>query len=294
VRLRNLFLFIILSYGIALMLDILLWANLPRMNPISLSLASYGWTFARMYSPAVAAAICLHLEGRMQALKDYLKHDRRAIKQFLAAPLIAYLAVSVYLFLLLLLNLLDLERPVRILVEESRGLLTEENAKTILLLQIALSYPAALTVNSIFALGEEIGWRGYLFELTGGKLSARSLFTVGLVWGLWHSSAIALLGYNYPSLRALGIPLFAMLCVLFSLPMLKLVESTRSVLPAVSLHGAINALAAIFTVTSRLDAHQNEIFGGLGLLRMISWGIAAVVTCYLMRRPGEQSKWLPA
>jgi len=98
VRLRNLLLFIVLSYGIALMLDILLWANLPRMNPISLSLASYGWSLARMYSPAVAAAICLHLEGRMQALKDYLKHDRRAIKQFLAAPLIAYLAVSVYLF----------------------------------------------------------------------------------------------------------------------------------------------------------------------------------------------------
>lgn len=62
--------------------------------------------------------------------------------------------------------------------------------------QIA-SLPVAAVINVLPALGEEIGWRGWLLPklMPLGPLPA--LLISGVIWGLWHAPVI-LLGYNYP------------------------------------------------------------------------------------------------
>lgn len=67
---------------------------------------------------------------------------------------------------------------------------------TLVALQLALM-PGAAFINLLPALGEELGWRGWLLPkpLPLGTLPA--LLVSGVIWGLWHAPII-LLGYNYP------------------------------------------------------------------------------------------------
>ena len=54
-------------------------------------------------------------------------------------------------------------------------------------------------LNSVPVLGEELGWRGFLFprlrELIG---PGWAVLAQGIIWAGWHAPVI-LLGYNYPS-----------------------------------------------------------------------------------------------
>lgn len=93
------------------------------------------------------------------------------------------------------------------------------------------------------ALGEEIGWRGYLFPQLRSRFSfpVASLIS-GSVWSLWHFAVIVQGGY----LDAARVPLSAAL-VFFTLGLIGqsfvygwLRERSNSVWPAVCLHGVWN------------------------------------------------------
>jgi len=126
-------------------------------------------------------------------------------------------------------------------------------------------------------LGEELGWRGYLYRRLGSRPDLRTIFVVGVVWGLWHATAIGLLGHNYPQLRWAGVPLFVLYCVLLSAFMLRLVAAAKSVLPAVSFHGAVNALWGLTVLTTAVEGAAGEAFGGLGAL-----GLAALAATLIL------------
>ena len=88
---------------------------------------------------------------------------------------------------------------------------------------------AGLTVNAIFAMAEEIMWRGYLAQAFAGRPFCKKYVTIGVLWGLWHIPLIAL-GYNYGTANALpGSVLFIGFCVVMSLVLGFVVERTRSV-----------------------------------------------------------------
>jgi len=99
--------------------------------------------------------------------------------------------------------------------------------------------PGAL-LNAPAALGEELGWRGWLHEalLPLGPLRA-SLLT-GALWGLWHAPLI-LQGYNFPDAPVAGAAVMVAGCMALSPVMTALRLRSGSVLSAVLFHGAINA-----------------------------------------------------
>jgi len=74
---------------------------------------------------------------------------------------------------------------------------------------------AGLTVNALFAFGEEVGWRGFMFKALDGRGFWSVSLLTGVAWGFWHAPVI-LQGYNYPQHPLLGVPLFAVFCVLLS------------------------------------------------------------------------------
>lgn len=126
-------------------------------------------------------------------------------------------------------------------------------------MQIVLAYLAAVTLNMVFALGEEIGWRGYLYDLLGSKPTATAALIVGALWGLWHSPAIIL---------------FTALTVLFTYPQILVTSMARgSVLPASSLHGAINSIWGLTLLASRAPDETREILLGLGFTGIAAWTI---------------------
>ncbi len=113
----------------------------------------------------------------------------------------------------------------------------------VIFLLVAISgVVAGATVNLPFTLGEEIGWRGFLFkQLENQSWLKRSLIT-GTIWGLWHAPLI-LMGHNYPDHPYLGILMMVFFCVSLSFPMDWIRRKTGSILGPGALHGMINAAA---------------------------------------------------
>lgn len=102
---------------------------------------------------------------------------------------------------------------------------------------------AGATFNLPFTLGEEIGWRGFLFkQLEHFNWIKRSLIT-GTIWGIWHAPLI-LLGHNYPEHPYWGIPMMILFCVALSFPFDIIRRNTQSVLGPAAFHGMINSTAS--------------------------------------------------
>jgi uncharacterized protein len=56
---------------------------------------------------------------------------------------------------------------------------------------------AGITINTFFALGEEIGWRGFLQKELSHLGLWKSGLLIGFIWGLWHAPLV-IQGYNFP------------------------------------------------------------------------------------------------
>ena len=118
---------------------------------------------------------------------------------------------------------------------------------------------AGLTINAVFAFGEEYGWRNYLVvALKERKFVCASIF-IGIVWGIWHFPLI-LLGHNYPQHSVAGVFMMVIFCVLASFVETYFVLKTKSVFPAAIFHGTINAVAGL-NVT--LVKGGNDLLNGL-------------------------------
>ncbi len=66
----------------------------------------------------------------------------------------------------------------------------------IVAIQLA-TLPLGAFVNLVPALGEELGWRGWLLPKLLPLGTVPALLVSGVVWRLWHAPLV-LLGYNYP------------------------------------------------------------------------------------------------
>ena len=108
----------------------------------------------------------------------------------------------------------------------------------------------APAINMFPALGEEVGWRGYMmprlkerFGLLNGRLLG------GVVWGIWHWPLMLLVGYeygtNYLGAPLLGLVVWCVVCFALNTLLDILYEKTECIwVPAIA-HGAFNAIAAL-------------------------------------------------
>lgn len=109
---------------------------------------------------------------------------------------------------------------------------------------LAGSFGAGVTTNALVALGEELGWRGFLQRELTPLGFWRSSAVIGVLWGLWHAPLIAL-GHNYPQHPLIGIGMMVVLCVLLA-PLISWFRlRARSVLAAALFHGGLNASAGL-------------------------------------------------
>jgi uncharacterized protein len=106
---------------------------------------------------------------------------------------------------------------------------------------------SAFTVNLPFMLGEELGWRGYLFASTSRWSAAKRVAFTGTVWGIWHAPLI-LLGHNYPGYPFLGIVLMMVFCTLLAMLFDLSRQRSNSVWGPCVLHGIINGSSGAFVL----------------------------------------------
>lgn len=123
-------------------------------------------------------------------------------------------------------------------------------------------------INLIPAMGEELGWRGWLLPklLPLGVLPA--ILLSGVIWGLWHAPLI-LLGYNYPLAPGwLGLAAMCGMCILIGAVFSWLRLRSGSVWAPALAHGAFNAAAGFSIVFAAagevIDTTQATVLGWSG------------------------------
>jgi membrane protease YdiL (CAAX protease family) len=96
----------------------------------------------------------------------------------------------------------------------------------------------------VFALGEELGWRGFLLPRLLPLGQWRAILLSGAIWGIWHAPAI-LQGHNYPGRPVAGVFMMIVFCVLLGAIFSWLYLRTRSPWAPALAHGSINAIAGL-------------------------------------------------
>lgn len=117
---------------------------------------------------------------------------------------------------------------------------------------VALKYPWWLLWGNISALGEELGWRGFLIpKLTQVQLS-RPFVVSGLIWGVWHYPLILWGGYASSGYPLVSVLLFTIMIVCGGVFAAWLRMMSGSVWVAMFYHACHNLfLQTIFAVFSK-------------------------------------------
>jgi len=122
---------------------------------------------------------------------------------------------------------------------------------------------AGITVNTIVALGEELGWRGFLHNEWKIIGFWKSSIMIGIVWGIWHAPLI-LKGHNYPQHPAIGIFMMIVWCVLIS-PIFSYIRiRSNSTIATSILHGTLNGTGILAVMM--LKGGNDLLIGLTGLV----------------------------
>ena len=165
--------------------------------------------------------------------------------------------------------------PLDSATEEQREMLALfMNPAVMIVVTIVSGLFAGVTVNAVFAFGEEYGWRNYLVDVLREQKFVCASILIGIVWGLWHFPLI-LLGHNYPQHSVAGVFMMVVFCVLASFIETYIVIKTKSVFPAAIFHGTINAVAGLNVI---LIKGGNDLLNGMtGLSGFIVMAIVIMI-----------------
>ncbi|WP_245902829.1 CPBP family intramembrane glutamic endopeptidase [Salinigranum rubrum] len=149
-------------------------------------------------------------------------------------------------------------------------------------LVVGIQLVAALTVgpaiNTVFAVGEEFGWRGYLLPKLLPFGTRPAVVLVGVVWGVWHWPIIAMgynYGFGYPGAPWTGMLAMVAMTTATGTFLAWVTLWSESVWPAALGHGAINAVGGVGLLFSR--STDSLLLGPTvtGLLVVVPWALLA-------------------
>lgn len=134
----------------------------------------------------------------------------------------------------------------------------------------AVGYTASIFFNIAISLalfpvflGEELGWRGYLFPKLKTVMNRPAAYIVcGIIWGVWHTPAIIdglNFGKDYMGYPYMGILLMCLSCISVGIIFTWLTEKTNSVYPAAFVHAVNNNAVPLILALARNIADESRI-----------------------------------
>jgi len=225
-----------------------------------------------MFGPAIAAIVCTLFVAKepFGTLRlNKLGKGRYYLIAWLLPPLMAFLAVG--LSVLIGTGKLDLSFGTmrQVLAQYP----TSMPVQTLILVQMLQGLLLGPVINVIPAMGEELGWRGFLLPRLLPIGQWRAILISGAIWGIWHAPVI-LQGYNYPQHPVWGVLLMTISTMLLAVIFSWLYLKARSPWVAAVAHGSLNAWGALPVVF--LAAGFDTAFGGI-IISMTGWIVMGVV-----------------
>ena len=271
--------FVVLACGLAWLVSLPLWFDGGLANPLAALLLP-----VIMFTPGVAALFVVFMvqRPRPQTISEYLglwplRPLGRIIWMTVFGIIGSALLVIVGVFLAAALGLVQLDLVAfsgfAQVLEAASPIASPVPVSVIVLLQV-LTIPIGALFNGIFALGEELGWRGWLLPSLRPLGTWPALLISGAVWGFWHSPLI-LLGYNFGQANLLGVAMMIGGCVFYGVLIGWLRLRTASIWPAVFAHGAFNAAAGFLLLVVAANSTADPV--ATGPLGWVGWIVMAVV-----------------
>ena len=130
---------------------------------------------------------------------------------------------------------------------------------------------------TVFALGEELGWRGLLFpELHKSFSFLKAASISGLIWGVWHLPGMLFDGYGEGATPfAFRFAMFLLLILFTGITMAWLWSKSGSIWAVAIFHASHNVVIQMFFDRITLDKEYTEYFKG-------EFGLALVLTSFLL------------
>lgn len=243
-----------------------------------------------MLMPAVMVFVTQKIYNEPIKGKFYLR------LRFNKFVVLGVLVPMVLMFYILLLNVLITPSELglaQIYVDQLNdvGLAPEYHLITVIGSTLVNGLIAGLTLNAIFAFGEELGWRGFLQQEFSYMGPWKSSALIGFIWGLWHTP-ITLQGYNFPDNRYLGLILMPIATTFLGIIISYLTKRSGTILTAAFFHGIFNAVASFVII---LTTDYKDIYHGpFGITAIITYAsVAGLLYLFEKRRQLKNVETIP-
>lgn len=157
------------------------------------------------------------------------------------------------------------------------GALDHEVVQRLTPVRLLTLIPLGTLMGGLMALGEEIGWRGFLTPRLHAKLGfAKSTLLTGVIWAAWHYPLLLFADYNSGTPWWFGLTCFTILVVGISFLFAWLRLTSGSLWPAVWLHASHNLFIQGFfdrltTDTGPTEWWIGEFGAGLAFAALGVW-----------------------
>jgi membrane protease YdiL (CAAX protease family) len=234
--------------------------------------ALYGWT------PALAVVLILVLTGKARSRTAWADLGYRCSGRRLWLVAVA----------------------IPIVVLSTGYLVASAGGMTGLALPAGISVPrfgitclVLLPAGAISAIGEELGWHGFLLPRLASLGRVRAGLAIGLLWAVWHYPLILISGAYHGGSDVIFLALFTATVVAITFISNELRMATGSTWPSTILHGAHNASwDQLRSLTTRPTGSLDLVAGESGLVPLLLYG--AVAVWIIARRRGWAETRSPA
>lgn len=278
--------FLAVAFGLSYAGQIAVWASGGLDGPLFAIVAPF-----LMFTPAVAALVACRLEG---ARCTGLLRARAAFLPMAAAVLVPAATALVASFVIA--SALGAGPTPWIAVpggfqvpEDGPFLWSGMQGTAALLANVVLTAAWLSVMAGLLAVGEEIGWRGYLQPRLCRRFGTLpGLAAVGVLWALWHLPVL-LMGYVFPEAPVLGgLVLFPLVGVGLSFFLGWLREATDGIWAPTLAHGSYNAFFGSLVFGMSLEERSLQAYLVIVSLTVLT-GLACLPLLRSRARPSAGS-----
>lgn len=277
----------VLAMGLAWLVTLPLWLGDGLQDPMFGLL-----TPAMMFTPTIAALIVTFFIVKPQYKARYLgltpfKPVWRSIILILAWPVFFAVVSALAAVLMVAVGIGEFGYNTAAFepIAEEAGM----SVDMLVIMQLVM-VPLVVLQASIFAFGEELGWRGFLVSALAPMGFWKMSVVSGIIWGLWHAPLI-LLGYNFGRTDFIGLAMMVGFCFFVGVLLNWARMWCRNMWVAAVGHGALNSVITLGTLIvvfedGPLDGFMQSAIGWPGWVVMgVIIVLMAVTGCFGRRLP---------
>lgn len=138
------------------------------------------------------------------------------------------------------------------------------SVKLYYIITVLQAFTYAPFINTFLALGEEVGWRGFLYPELNKKFPRPVTWIIGgIIWSAFHFPLIIIAGYEYgmeyPGFPFVGLIVFTVFCIVGGVFEEIVYSKSKCIWYSAILHGAINATSFIILFLNASDPKTGSV-----------------------------------